>query len=308
MKVIVLGSNGMVGRAVSSHFISRGFDVVAATRHDANLVSFEETQRLVIKFKPDAIVMCAAKVGGIVANRNLPADFIEDNLAIQSNVFRAAYQSEVNRLIFLGSSCVYPRDCPQPILEEYLLTGPLEETNRPYAIAKIAGIETVKAFRRQYGLSWISIMPCNLYGNYDNFEPESSHVIPALIKKFVESKRLGLPVELWGTGRPRREFLHVSDLASAIELLLLEYDGDEPINVGSGSDISIKELAALLQKVTNHKAEVLWNDSFPDGTPRKLLDSSRIRRMNWSPRIDLESGIQETVKWFNKHYGVVNGH
>jgi GDP-L-fucose synthase len=252
--------------------------------------------------RPRIVILAAAHVGGILANDSFPADFLSDNLRIQVNVMDAAQESDVDRFLFLGSSCIYPRLAPQPIKEEYLLTGHLEPTNDAYAIAKIAGIMQVQAVRRQYGRHWISAMPTNLYGPGDNFSPEGSHVLPAMIRRFVEAKEAGATsVTNWGSGSPLREFLHVDDLASALVFLLENYDSPETINVGTGMDQSIREISELVARTVGFDGAVEWDNTKKDGTPRKLLDVGRLRALGWAPRISLEDGLRQTVDWYAAH-------
>jgi GDP-L-fucose synthase len=252
--------------------------------------------------RPAYVLMAAARVGGIVANATYPADFLSDNLRIQVNIFDAALEHGVERLLFLGSSCIYPRLAPQPIREDYLLTGPLEPTNDAYAIAKIAGVLHVQAIRRQHGARWISAMPTNLYGPGDNFSPEGSHVLPALIRRFHEAKQHGSPYVLnWGTGSPRREFLHAEDAARACLFLMEHYDDPEPINIGVGSDLSVRELSELVAEVVGYDGEIRWDPARPDGTPRKLLDVSKISGLGWSPSISLRDGLESTYRWYLEH-------
>jgi len=249
----------------------------------------------VLSARPQVMVMAAALVGGIMANATHPVDFLNDNLRIQTNLFEAAHAADVERVVFLGSSCIYPKLAPQPIPESALLTGPLEPTNQAYAIAKIAGIEAVNSYREQYNRRWISVMPTNLYGPGDNFDLNSSHVLPAMIRKFHDADDV---VTLWGTGTPRREFLHSDDAASAILHLIEHYDGDQHVNIGTGEDISIRELAALVAEVVGFDGRVEWDTSKPDGTPRKLLDVSRLKGLGWAPRIGLRDGVAATCEWF----------
>jgi GDP-L-fucose synthase len=264
-------------------------------RHSVAVRRFFRTER------PEFVFLAAARVGGILANDRAPVDFLMENMAIQQNVISAAHEAEVAKLLFLGSSCIYPRDCAQPIREEYLLGGPLERSNEWYAVAKIAGIKMCQAYRKQYGADFISVMPTNLYGPGDNFDLETSHVLPAMLRKFHEAKASGLPVRLWGTGAPRREFLHVDDLADACLHLMRRYGDERPINVGVGEDISIRELASLMARITGFEGEVSWDASKPDGTPRKMLDVSRLAETGWSARIGLEEGIRETYRWYLAH-------
>ena len=258
--------------------------------------------KAVLSASPDVVVLAAAKVGGILANSNHPVEFLADNLRIQTNLFEAAHAANVDRLLFLGSSCIYPKMAPQPIPESALLTGPLEATNNAYAIAKISGIIGAQSYRREYGRQWISAMPTNLYGPGDNFNLESAHVLPALIRRFHEAKESGTPsVTLWGTGSPRREFLHVDDLAAACLHLLDVYDEPEHINVGVGSDVTIAELAALISEIVGYPGAVQWDLGKPDGTPRKLLDVSRMRSFGWEPHVGLREGLEATYAWYLDH-------
>ncbi len=252
--------------------------------------------------KPDAVVMAAARVGGIHANNSRPAVFIRDNLVIQDNVIDAAYRSGVSKFVFLGSSCIYPKLSPQPIKEEYLLTGPLEPTNEWYAVAKIAGIKMCQAYRREYGFNAIALMPTNLYGPGDNFDLLQSHVLPALIRRFHEAKVRGQPeVIVWGSGTPRREFLHVEDMADAVVHLLETYDEEPIVNLGWGEDVTIRELVELVRAIVGYEGEVVWDAAKPDGTPRKLLDTTRLSRLGWRPKIPLKAGIEGTYGWFKEH-------
>jgi GDP-L-fucose synthase len=262
-------------------------------------MDLEATRTFLKSNKPNLVIDAAAKVGGIGANNSKPVEFLSDNLRIQNNLMQAAFEAEVENFVFLGSSCIYPRDCAQPIKEEYLMTGPLEETNSAYAIAKIAGIEMVNSYRKEYGSRWISLMPTNLYGPGDNFNLQDSHVLPALVRKFVEAEATGQPsVTLWGTGSPLREFLHVDDLASAVILASEKYNESQHLNVGNGHDLSIKDLSLLIAKTAGFKGEILWDPSKPDGTPRKVLDVSRISALGWRPTITLPEGIKKTIDWY----------
>jgi GDP-L-fucose synthase len=295
----VAGHRGLVGGAIWRLLESQGHaGLVGRTSSDLDLRDRGAVLDFYTDVRPTHVVLAAARVGGIAANAAQPADFLSDNVRIQTNVIDAAQQFKVSRLLFLGSSCVYPKLAPQPIKEEYLLTGPLEPTNDAYAIAKIAGILHVQAMRRQHGCGFVSAMPTNIYGPGDNFDYETSHVLPAMIRKFHDAKLGGQPVTLWGSGRPRREFLHVDDLASACVALLDQYDDPAPINVGVGRDVSIRELAGLVAEVVGFDGEVRWDDSRPDGTPRKLLDVSRINALGWQARIGLREGITSTYEWF----------
>ncbi|MFE9023230.1 GDP-L-fucose synthase family protein [Streptomyces sp. NPDC007808] len=294
-RVYVAGHRGLVGSAMVRRLTADGHEVLARTRSELDLRDSAATAAFLRESRPDAVVLAAAKVGGIMANSTCPVQFIEDNLRIQLSVISAAHTAEVPRLLFLGSSCIYPRLAPQPIREDALLTGPLEPTNEPYALAKIAGIVQVRSYRRQYGASYICAMPCNLYGPGDNFDPESSHVLPALIRRFHEAERDGLDeVVLWGSGTPRREFLHVDDLADACVTLLRRYDDDTPVNVGCGDDLTIRELAHLVAEVVGYRGRITFDTTKPDGTPRKVLDISRMRELGWAPRITLRDGIAAT--------------
>ena len=298
-RIYVAGHNGLVGSAVWRHLQSQGFtDLVGWRSAEVDLRDRAATFDAVLSARPSVVVVAAAKVGGIMANSTHPVDFLNDNLRIQTNLFEAAHAADVERLLFLGSSCIYPKLAPQPIPESALLTGPLEPTNDAYAIAKIAGIMAIKSYRHQYGRHWISAMPTNLYGPGDNFDLTSSHVLPAMIRKFHEATVSGGSVTLWGTGAPMREFLHVDDLASAVLHLLRVYDSPETINVGTGVDVTICELASTIADVVGYTGEVVWDSSKPDGTPRKLLDVSRLRALGWEPRIGLREGITSTYEWY----------
>jgi GDP-L-fucose synthase len=298
-KIWVAGHNGMVGSAVSRLLRDQGEEVLTVTRSDLDLRDQGAVFSWLHRNKPDVIIFAAAKVGGILANETLPADFIYDNIALQTHVIHGAHVVGVDRLIFLGSSCIYPKMAPQPIKEEYLLTGPLEPTNEWYAIAKIAGIKLCQAYKKQYGHRYISVTPCNLYGPRDNFDLLSSHVLPALIRKFHEAKLEGnREVVVWGTGAPLREFLHVDDLAAGVAFCLDHYDGYEHINCGSGAEISIGNLAETVQEVVRHQGRLVFDKSKPDGTPRKVMDSSRLRQLGWAPTINLKDGISSTYQWF----------
>ncbi|MEU9480426.1 GDP-L-fucose synthase [Streptomyces sp. NPDC048191] len=294
-RVYVAGHRGLVGSAVARRLTADGHEVLARTRAQLDLRDPTATAAFLRDARPDAVVLAAARVGGIMANSTYPVQFIEDNLRIQLNVISAAHDAGVRRLLFLGSSCIYPRLAPQPIREEALLTGPLEETNQPYALAKIAGIVQVQSYRHQYGASYICAMPTNLYGAGDNFDLDSSHVLPALVRRFHEAKLERLDeVVLWGSGTPRREFLHVDDLADACVTLLRHYDGDKPVNVGRGEDLTIRELAETVREVVGFKGRIGFDPAKPDGTPRKLLDVSRMTALGWHPRIGLRDGIAAT--------------
>jgi GDP-L-fucose synthase len=294
-RIFVAGHRGLVGSALTRRLSADGHDVLTRTRRELDLRDAPRTAAVLKDLRPDAVVLAAAKVGGILANSTYPVQFIEENLQIQLSVVAGAHAAGVPRLLFLGSSCIYPKLAPQPISEDALLGGPLEPTNRAYALAKIAGIVQVQSYRQQYGAAYISAMPTNLYGPGDNFDPQTSHVLPALIRKFHEARVAGSDeVVLWGSGTPRREFLHVDDLASACALLLRDYDGDEPVNVGCGSDLTIRELAAVVAEVTGFTGRIGWDTGKPDGTPRKLLDVSRLTALGWRPAIALRDGIAAT--------------
>lgn len=298
-RIWVAGHRGMVGSAVVRRLETEACTVVTATRSEVDLTRQAEVERFVKDSKPDAIVLAAAKVGGILANDTFPADFLYENLLIETAIFGAAHANEVNRLLFLGSSCIYPKLAPQPITEDALLTGPLEETNEWYAVAKIAGIKLAQAFRKQHGRDYISAMPTNLYGPGDNFDLKSSHVLPALIRKAHEAKvSEAETITVWGTGTPRREFLHADDCADALVFLLGRYSGHEHINVGSGTDLSILELTQLVCRVVGYPGRIVHDLTKPDGTPRKLMSADRLSAMGWAPRIGLEAGIAETYRWF----------
>jgi len=297
-RIYVAGHTGLVGSAVVRKLKEQGYrHIITRTSQECDLTNQALTNRLFELEKPEFVFLAAAKVGGIQANHTYPADFIYINLAIETNVIKAAHDHKVKKLLFLGSSCIYPKECPQPIKEEYLLTGPLEPTNEAYAIAKIAGLKMCQFFRKQYGDNFISAMPTNLYGPNDNYDLETSHVLPALIRKFHEAKISNAPhVELWGTGTPRREFLYVDDLADALIFLMKNYEDDEHINVGTGEDISILELAEMIKEIVDFQGEITFDRSKPDGTMRKLLDVSKIGGLGWIKRITLQEGINECYR------------
>lgn len=299
-KIYIAGHRGMVGSTLERKLRAEGFvNFVSRTSVELDLRNQAEVNAFFELEKPDYVVLAAAKVGGIHANNTYRADFVYDNLMIEANVIHASYVHQVKKLLFLGSSCIYPKMAPQPLKEEYLLSGYLEPTNQPYAIAKIAGIELCDGYRAQYGCNFISAMPTNLYGPNDNYDLENSHVLPAMLRKFITAKQNNLPeVELWGTGSPRREFLHVDDLATACFYLLENYNEAGLINIGTGTDISIKELAELIQETTDYKGTIRWNSEKPNGTPRKLMDSSKMHQLGWKHSIDLEEGIRQTYQWF----------
>jgi GDP-L-fucose synthase len=297
-KIFVAGHRGMVGSAIVRKLQQEGFDnLVLRTSAELDLRSQEAVDTFFKEYKPDYVFLAAAKVGGIVANNTYRADFLYDNLMIQNNVIHSSYKHSVTKLLFLGSSCIYPKFAEQPIKEEYLLTGTLEQTNEPYAIAKIAGLKLCEAYRSQYGSNFISAMPTNLYGPNDNYDLQNSHVLPALLRKMIVAKRTQQPaVEIWGSGTPRREFLHVDDLADACFFLMQEYDGTEWMNIGVGEDVSIKELAELIKDIVGYEGELQFNTSKPDGTPRKLLDISRLQNRGWKATIGLREGITKVYE------------
>ncbi|MBY3070485.1 GDP-L-fucose synthase [Rhizobium laguerreae] len=298
-KIWVAGHRGMVGSALVRRLQSEECNVITATRREVDLKRQDEVEKFVEATRPDAIILAAAKVGGILANDSYPAEFVYDNLIIEANIFEAAHRAGVDRLLFLGSSCIYPKLAPQPISEEALLTGPLEPTNEWYAIAKIAGIKLAEAYRKQYGRDYISAMPTNLYGPGDNFDLNSSHVLPALIRKAHAAKLRKEPqMVVWGTGTPRREFLHVDDCADALVFLLKTYSGSQHVNVGSGTDLEIIELTRLVCRVVGYEGEIVHDLSKPDGTPRKLMANKKLQDMGWQPSISLEDGIRATYAWF----------
>lgn len=299
MTIVVAGATGLVGSAITRAYKAQGIETIGINRQVVDLLDRSSTIAFVKKVKPKMIIDSAALVGGIGANSKLPVEFFMDNVRIQSNLMEAAHAADVEKFVFLGSSCIYPRDCAQPIKEEYLLTGPLEETNSAYAVAKIAGIELIKSFRKEYGRQWISLMPTNLYGPNDNFELQGSHVLPAFIRRFVEAAEKGVAVEtLWGTGSPKREFLHVDDLASAVVHLGDSYNAAEHLNIGTGEDLTIKELAKMVAELAGFTGEIAWDSSKPDGTPRKVLDVSKAKSLGWSPKISLRDGIASTIDWY----------
>lgn len=300
-RVFVAGHRGMVGSACLRRLEREGCTTLVADRREVDLTSQAAVQGFIASVRPDVVLVAAAKVGGIVANSTYPAEFIHDNLTIATNLISAAYRAGVRKLLFLGSSCIYPRDAEQPIREEALLTGPLEPTNEWYAVAKIAGVKMCQAYRRQYGADFISAMPSNLYGRNDYFHPERSHVIPGLMRRFHEAKlERRDAVVCWGTGRPRREFLHVDDLADACVFLLQHYSGEQHINVGTGADISVAELAELIRRVTGFSGDIQWDHSRPDGAMLKRMDVSRMTALGWRPRVSLEQGLAETYDWFSR--------
>ena len=304
-KIYIAGHNGLVGSAILRKLKKEGYkNLVTRASSDLDLRDQHRVAAFFEQEKPEYVFMAAARVGGIMANYNYPAEFIHDNLAIQTNVIHQAYLSRVKKLLFLGSSCIYPRNAPQPMKEEYLLTGPLEPTNEPYAVAKIAGVKMCQSYNRQYGTCFISIMPTNLYGPGDNYDLDNSHVLAALIRKFHEATvNCSHKVEVWGTGTPRREFLHVDDLSEACLFLMDNYNQSEIINVGTGRDISILELANLIKEVVGYRGRIVLDPGKPDGAPRKLLDIKKITVLGWKPHLTLRRGIEHTYRWFLSEYG-----
>jgi GDP-L-fucose synthase len=298
-KIYVAGHNGLVGSAIVRALHDAGYtNIVVRNSSELDLRNQQAVNEFFAYEQPEYVFLAAAKVGGIHANNTYPADFIYDNLAIQTNVIHAAYIHNVKKLLFLGSSCIYPRDCSQPIKEEYLLTSSLEKTNEAYAIAKIAGLKMCEYYNKQYGTHFIAVMPTNLYGPRDNFDLFSSHVIPALIRKIYTAYKNNDPqCEVWGTGKPHREFLYVDDLAQAVLLLMNHYDGNHIVNIGSGEDLSIADLVMLIKDIIGYDGEIVWNSSKPDGTPRKLLDISQLKAMGWSPLVSLPEGLMRTIFW-----------
>ena len=299
-KIFVAGHRGLAGSAIVRHLQSAGFTrLLLKTREELDLRNQAAVQAFFASERPEYVFLAAAKVGGILANTTQPGEFIHDNLAIQTNTIHAAYQNGVRKFVFLGSSCIYPRLAAQPIREDSLLTGPLEATNEWYAVAKIAGIKLAQAYHKQYGFNIISLMPTNLYGSGDNFNLNTSHVLPALLRKSHEAARSGAPeLVVWGSGNPRREFLHVDDMASAVVHLMEHYDEPGIVNIGTGVDISIRELALMIQRITGFKGELKFDSAMPDGTPRKLLDISRLTALGWRAKVGLEEGIASTYSWF----------
>lgn len=300
MKIYVAGHRGLVGSAIVRAIEAEGKHTwIGQSRSEFDLLDRKDVFEYLAKEKPDAVVIAAAKVGGIHANASYPVQFLSENLQIETNLMDAAHSADIQRLLFLGSSCVYPKLAQQPIKEEYLLTGELEDSNKAYALAKISGLILVQSYRKQYGRSWISAMPTNIYGPGDNFDLNNSHVLPALIRKFHDAKNAGhASVDLWGTGSPRREFLHSDDLGRAGVFLLENYDDEVAINVGVGEDVPIRALAELIRSIVGFEGEIEWDSSKPDGTPRKLLDVSRLEALGWKPTIALEQGIKSTYEWF----------
>jgi len=302
MTYLVAGATGLAGSAVMRRLMALGIDAVGIDSKNVNLLDRNSTHDFLLDLKPDVVIDAAARVGGIGANSEKPVEFISENLQIQVNLMDASHAADVQRFVFLGSACIYPKLCEQPIKEDSLLTGLLEPTNSAYAVAKIAGLETINAYRKQFGRKWISLMPTNLYGPNDNFDEQSGHVLPSLIAKFERARQEeSSSVTLWGSGLPRREFLHADDLADAILTCLSEYDSSMPINVGIGEDVTIRELAELILEESGYDGQVIWDAEKPDGTPRRVLEVSRIKQLGWRPKIDLRKGIESTIKWYREN-------
>lgn len=299
-KIYVAGHRGLVGSAIVRSLQKRGYEnIIGKTHSELDLTCQQAVRDFFEAERPEVVVLAAAKVGGIHANETAPAEFAYENMQIQCNVIKCAHDFGVKKLLFLGSTCIYPRMAPQPIPEDALLTGPLETTNEAYAIAKIAGLEMCKFYKKQYGDDFISCMPTNLYGPHDNYDLSGSHVMPAMIRKFHEAKLAGAPrVELWGTGAPLREFLYVDDMADACVFLLENYSGEQHVNIGTGKEVTIKELAELVKKITGYEGEIFWNSAMPDGTPRKLTDVSKLHGLGWKHKVELEEGVRLAYDWF----------
>ena len=300
--IYIAGHRGMVGSAIKRHLEKLGYsNILVRTSSELDLRNQSQVQSFFASERPDIVIDAAARVGGILANSQYPYQFLMENMLIQNNLLTASLEQDCKKFIFLGSSCIYPKFAAQPLKEEYLMTSSLEETNEWYAIAKISGVKACEAIRKQYGKDYISLMPTNLYGPYDNFDLKTSHVLPALIRKFHEAKVTGEPVKLWGTGAPLREFLYVEDLAKAVVFMMEHQTKDNLYNVGFGEDLSIKDLALMVQEIIGHSGEIVWDDSKPDGTPRKLMDSSKIMNLGWKPEVGLKEGINRTYQWFLEH-------
>jgi len=296
-KIYISGHNGLVGNSIYEKLKSMGYNnIIVKTHNELDLINQKDTSDFFQKEKPEYVFMCAALVGGIQDNNNRRAEFIYNNLTIQNNIIHYSYVNGVKKLLFLGSSCIYPKLCPQPIKEEFLLTGELEQTNEPYAIAKIAGLKMVENYARQYGCNFISVMPTNLYGSLkDNYDLEKSHVFAAMIRKFSDAKKNNTDITLWGDGTPYREFLHIDDLSDALIFLMLNYNDYKPINIGTGQDLTIKELATKISKENGFKGNIIWDNSKPNGTPKKLLDVSKINNLGWKSKISIDEGIKRTI-------------
>ena len=303
--IFIAGHSGLAGSAILRALQSRGYSrLIVRTHQELELTDARAVKEFFQQERPESVFLAAAKVGGIQANNTLPAEFLRENLLIQTHVLHEAWQAGVKKMLFLGSSCIYPKLAPQPIPESALLTGELEPTNDAYALAKIAGIQLCKAYRKQYGANFIAVMPTNLYGPHDNFHPEHSHVLPALLRRFHEAQRDGLQeVTVWGSGTPKREFLHSDDLASACLFLMEHYDSPEIINIGWGQDCTIRELAEMIAKTVGYTGKLKWDDSRPDGTPRKVLDNRKLTALGWEPKISLQEGLRLTYQWYLKNHG-----
>ena len=303
MRIYVAGHRGLVGSAIVRNIEASGeHEWFGRTRAELDLLDRKAVFEFIATEKPDAVIIAAAKVGGIMANNTYPVEFLSENLQIETNLIDACHKAEIQQVLFLGSSCIYPKLAPQPIKEEYLLTGPLEPTNEAYALAKISGLKLIESYRREYNRKWISAMPTNMYGPGDNFDPQNSHVLPALIRRFHEAKVSSAPsVTCWGDGSPMREFLHADDLASACIFMLENYDGDVALNVGTGQDITIRELTEIIAEVVGYEGEILWDTEKPNGTPRKLLDVSKLKGLGWEPQLALRDGIASTYEWYLAH-------
>ncbi len=302
-KIYVAGHRGLVGSAIVRSLQKKGYEnIIGKTHSELDLTCQQAVRDFFEAERPEVVVLAAAKVGGIHANETAPAEFAYENMQIQCNVIKCAHDFGVKKLLFLGSTCIYPRMAPQPIPEDALLTGPLETTNEAYAIAKIAGLEMCKFYKKQYGDDFISCMPTNLYGPHDNYDLSGSHVMPAMIRKFHEAKLAGAPrVELWGTGAPLREFLYVDDMADACVFLLEHYSGEQHVNIGTGKEVTIKELAELVKRITGYEGEIFWNSAMPDGTPRKLTDVSKLHGLGWTHKVELEEGVRLAYDWFREN-------
>jgi GDP-L-fucose synthase len=301
--ILILGSNGLVGSALNRYLTRQRIPHYPATRKDVDITNAESIEKLISKVRPQVIIAAAAKVGGLMANFEYPVEFLSENVLSQTYLMDISHKHNVEKFVFLGSSCIYPKEAQQPISEDSLLTGPLEITNEAYAIAKIAGVKLVQGYRREYGRRWISVMPTNLYGINDNFDLRTSHALPALMRKFHDAKVNGLDsVELWGTGKPRREFMFSDDFASALMYVIENYDDDKPINIGTGTDVSILELSEIMGDIVGFEGSIRWNNDIPDGTFRKLLDISKLKSLGWKPENDLVSGLRQTYEWFKENY------
>ncbi|MDD5853173.1 MAG: GDP-L-fucose synthase [Lachnospiraceae bacterium] len=302
-KIYVAGHRGLVGSAIVRNLKSKGYtNIIGRTHQELELTDQVAVREFFEKERPDVVVLAAAKVGGINANNTSPADFAWDNMQVQCNVIKCCHDYKVKKLLFLGSTCIYPKMAAQPIVEDALLTGPLEQTNEAYAIAKISGMQMCKYFKRQYGDNFISCMPTNLYGPHDNYDLKGSHVLPAMIRKFHEAKLQNAgSVELWGTGSPLREFLYVDDMADACVFLLENYDGEQHVNIGTGKELTIRELAELVKKTVGFEGEIVWNSSMPDGTPRKLTDVTKLHELGWTHKVELEEGVKLAYEWFKEN-------